>query len=151
MVKLDDVDRMRTGEFGASRRAVGAVKAAFTQLRDSLSPSGWTLTHELSERTPGHFIVRMAMHRDGIAVSACGFVIGDGPLVEFARPAHRRVTGPLDATGVAEFRRLIETWAAEVQAGVAHRWTYEARRPRGALSRRAPAPPLESGSGSSRG
>jgi len=127
MVKLDKVDVQRAD--GPSRGAVEAVKAAYVQVRDGLSPSGWTLTHEQSEQTPGAFIVRLAMSRDGIDVSACGFVIGGGPVMEFARPAHRRVKAALETTGEADFRRLIETWAAEVEAGVAHRWNYEARRP----------------------
>ena len=126
MVKLEE--RNLQPADSPSRGAAEAVKAAYIQVRDGLSPSGWTMSHEQSEQAPGAYIVRLALSRDGIDVSACGFVIGGGPMMEFARPAHRRVKAALSATGEPEFRRLIETWAAEVQAGVAHRWSYEARR-----------------------
>lgn len=103
------------------------LRAAFVRARDQLAPSGWLMTEEPSVRAADSLAVRFAMRRDGLVVSTCGFAIGPGRAVVFGRPGHRAVTGDLDAMGEAAFFRLIQTWAEEVQAGVGHRWRYEAK------------------------
>jgi hypothetical protein len=128
MVRLDEFLSKPAGARSAPGKAVGALKAAYVRVRDRVSPNGWVLTDEMAVKAPDHLIVRFAMHREGIEVSACGVVIGPGQSVEFAKPANRRVKGVLDAMGEPEFHRLIETWADDVRAGIAHRWRHEARR-----------------------
>jgi hypothetical protein len=125
MAGLSEVDLQRAG---APAGALEALTAACRRVGEGLSPGGWVLTHELAASAPGQVVVRLAMLRDEVVVSGCGFVIGPGRAVAFERPADRGVSGLLDAMGEAEFHRLIALWAGEVQAGVAHSWHYEAVR-----------------------
>ena len=122
-----DTDRTAPDLAGLRRRAIEALRAAARRVGDDLAASGWLLTDERPAPTPDGLIVRLAMQRDGAVASECGFSIGPGRAVAFGRPAHRPVCGVLGAMGEAEFQRLIETWAREVQAGVGHRWRYEAK------------------------
>jgi hypothetical protein len=85
------------------------------------------MVDEPTERSADQLIVRFAIHRDDVVVSTCGFAFGPGEVVVFRRPAEPAVTGSVYAMGEAEFRHLIEMWAGEVQAGIGHRWQYEAR------------------------
>jgi hypothetical protein len=122
-----DPDRAAAEDPGLRRRAIEALRAACRRVRDDVAASGWLLTDEPPAPAAGGLIVRFAMQRDGAVASECGFSIGPGRAVAFGRPAHRAVSGVLDAMGEAEFHRLIEAWAREVQAGIGHRWRYEAK------------------------
>lgn len=112
---------------GLRRRAIEALRAAARRVRDDLASSGWLLTDEPPAPARDGLIVRLAMQRDGAVASECGFSIGPGHAVAFGRPAHRPIAGALDSMGEADFQRLIEAWVREVQAGVGHRWRYEAK------------------------
>lgn len=128
MTAVDDGYRTRAADLDPLGKAVDALRAAYLWVCDDLRSNGWVLAAERPAWAGDHFIVRFAMHREGVVVSDCGFAVGPGRDVVFTRPAERAVTGALDIMGEAEFHHLIETWAAEVQAGIGHRWRYEAKR-----------------------
>jgi hypothetical protein len=104
-----------------------ALRLAFLRVREDLRLGGWILIAEPEAQAADHLIVRFVIRRDDVVVSTCGFAIGPGRTVVFGRPAERAVKGALDTMGEAEFRHLIGTWTREVQAGVGHRWRYEAK------------------------
>jgi hypothetical protein len=112
----------------AQNRAVDTLAAVFRRVQREVASSGWLMIGEPLVRGTDNDIVRFAMLRDGMIVSECGFSIGPGLDVAFGRPAHRAITGVLGAMGEAEFHQLIVAWVGEVQAGVGHRWPYEAKR-----------------------
>jgi hypothetical protein len=124
---VPEARRWSAGRAGARSRAPDALRLAFLRVRDDLKSSGWVLVAEPVAQAADHLIVRFAIHRDDVVVSTCGFAIGPERTVVFGRPAEPAVTGSLDAMGEAEFRQLIGTWVREVQAGIGHRWRYEAK------------------------
>jgi hypothetical protein len=124
---MDLASRNPTEDSNLRGRALDALTSAWRRVGEDVASSGWLLTNEPPARADDRVIVRLAMQRDGAIASECGFSIGPGRAVAFGRPAHRLVSGALDTMAEPEFHRLIEAWAREVQAGVGHRWRYEAK------------------------
>jgi hypothetical protein len=120
------MDRAEPTRDDVRERAIETLMAVFRRVQRDVAESGWLMLGQPRVRRADHDTVRFAMLRDGMIVSECGFSIGADSAVAFGRPAHRTVTGVLDTMGESEFHALIAVWASEVQAGIGHRWHYEA-------------------------
>lgn len=118
MSEYDDALRRESENATARHAAADQLLRAFMAVRTELEPSGWVLTQNPVPPQLGHFLVGFTMRRDGQDVSQCVFRVGPGRALEFERPGASNVTGTLDTMGEAEFRRHIEFWAGDVQAGL---------------------------------